>query len=50
MINGATRLKFEAKAAGSARTGEPVTVTNPANGKRLAGQVVGKDTVEVHLK
>jgi len=50
VINGGTRLKFEAKAASSARTGESVFVTNPANGKRLEGQVVGKNTVEVHLK
>jgi flagella basal body P-ring formation protein FlgA len=50
VINGGAQLKFQVKAAGSARTGESVAVTNPANGKRLEGQVVGKDMVEVRLK
>ena len=50
VINGGTQLKFQAKAAGSAHTGESVAVTNPSNGKRLEGKVVGKDTVEVRLK
>jgi flagella basal body P-ring formation protein FlgA len=50
VVNGGAQVRFRAKAAGSARTGETVTVTNPDNGKRIEGQVVGRDSVEVRLK
>lgn len=50
VVNGGAQLRFQAKASSSGRRGDSVTVTNPANGKRLEGQVVGQGSVEVHLK
>ena len=50
VVNGGTRLRFQAKAASSGRLGDSVTVTNLSNGKRIEGQVVGPNSVEVHLK
>jgi flagella basal body P-ring formation protein FlgA len=50
VVSGGTRLRFAATPIGSAHTGEHVMVTNPATGKRIEAQVVGTDSVEVHLK
>jgi len=50
VVSGATRLRFQGKAAAPAHTGERVAVTVPSTGKRIEGQVVGTDSVEVHLK
>jgi flagella basal body P-ring formation protein FlgA len=50
VVNGGAQLRFQAKATASARTGERVAVTNPSTGKRIEGQVVGPDSVEVRLK
>ncbi len=48
--NGGAAVRFQAKAASSGRRGDSVAVTNPVNGKRLEGQVVGQGSVEVRLK
>ena len=50
VVNGGAQLRFQAKAASSGRRGDSVAVTNPVNGKRLEGQVVGQGSVEVRLK
>jgi flagella basal body P-ring formation protein FlgA len=50
VVNGGAQLRFQAKATASAHVGERVAVTNPSTGKRIEGQVVGPDSVEVHLK
>ena len=50
VVNGGAQLRFQAKAASSGRRGDSVAVTNPVNGKRLEGRVVGQGSVEVRLK
>ena len=50
VVNGGAQLRFQAKAASSGRRGESVAVTNPANGKRMEGKVMGQGAVEVRLK
>ena len=50
VVNGGAQLRFQAKAASSGRRGDSVAVTNPANGKRMEGKVVGQGAVEVRLK
>lgn len=49
VVNGGTQLRFQATAATSGRRGESVAVTNPANGKRMEGKVMGQGAVEVRL-
>ena len=43
VVNGGAQVRFRGKAAGSAHTGESVTVTNPDTGKRCSR---GKSSVE----
>ena len=50
VVNGGAQLRLHAKAASSGRRGDSVAVTNPANGKRMEGKVVGQGAVEVRLK
>ena len=50
VVTGATQVRFKATAAGSGRSGQTVAVTNPSNGKRLEGQVVGQGAVEMRIQ
>ena len=50
VVNGGAQLRFQARATSSGSRGASVSVTNPSNGKRLDGHVVGQGAVEVRLK
>ena len=50
VVSGGAQLRFQAKAATSGRRGDSVAVTNPVNGKRIEGKVMGQGSVEVHVK